>query len=124
IGSGFGIAVEPDPHLVFSHYGYGLLLTRLSRLVGEHAHGLVSLLSVGIGLGLFTFAVSRNVSTLAMSLLAAGGCVFLTAFLEPQFTVTAGLVFASAVACYLASVQRCELSLGSMFCICLAIILG
>ena len=41
IGAGFGLAVEPEPHLIFSHFGYGVLLNVVSRFAGPHAHGFV-----------------------------------------------------------------------------------
>src|ERR1700722_2355452 len=39
VSAGFGVAVTPEPHLIWSHLGYGLLLGALSRLIGLNAHG-------------------------------------------------------------------------------------
>ena len=52
LGAGFGLAVEPEPHLIFSHFGYGILLKVVSRLAGACAHGWTTLAALGLGMGL------------------------------------------------------------------------
>lgn len=124
IGAGIGMAVEPARHLVFSHYGYGVLLAGLSPIVGGKAHGFISLFSVGFSLGLLTYAVGQRLSTLLIALFTAGSLVYVTALLEPQFTVTAGVLYAAATACFVSCVRRKEVSLlGSLFIYC-AIVLS
>lgn len=124
IGAGFGMAAKPEPHLVFSHYGYGLLLKGLSSIVGARAHGFATLFAVGFSLGLFTYVVGKRVDLLVVSLLIAGGFFYAAAFLEPQFTITASALVASGLACYMASVRRGEISPSISACIYFAVILG
>jgi len=124
IGAGFGMAAHPEPHLVFAHYGYGLLLNGLSQIVGPRAHGFMTLFAVGLSLGLFIYAVGKRLEFLLAGLFVAGGCIYVSAFLTPQFTVTAGVLVAAGLACYLAAAQREEISFGLLTSIYLAVVLG
>ena len=60
VGAGFGLAAEPDAHLIFSHYGYGLLLGAVSRFAGPNAHGWISLAALGLSMGLFLRALCEH----------------------------------------------------------------
>ena len=109
VGAGFGLAVEPDAHLLFAHYGYGLLLGAISRLVGAVAHGWISLAALALSIGLYTRALCEwrgNVALPACALAIAAG-VFAQALLEVQFTITSSLLFGAAIGCSLA-VQQAE----------------
>jgi hypothetical protein len=124
VGAGLGMAAEPEPHLVFSHYGYGLLLNGLSRLVGASAYGFATMLGVGFSLGLFIYAVGRRWDALIAALCVVGGTIYTTAFLQPQFTVTAGMLAAAAAAGYIASAHRREDSCGILLLLYAAGVLG
>lgn len=110
VGAGFGLAAAPEAHLIFSHYGYGLILNIVSRLVGPNAHGWMTLAALGLSMGLFFRSLCENLSAslylLGAALVAVVGCVFVRALLEPQFTITAALLFASAIACWLAILRK------------------
>jgi hypothetical protein len=104
IGAGFGLAVEPEPHLIFSHYGYGLLIGAVSRLAGPNAHGWISLAALALSIGLVLRALSqaeREASALAGAALLIAAAIFSRALLELQFTITAALLFGSAIGCWL-----------------------
>lgn len=124
IGAGFGMAAHPEPHLVYSHYGYGLLLNGLSHIVGPRAHGLVTLLAVGFSLGLCAYAMGKRPAFLLTGVLVAGGSIYANALLAPQFTITSGVLVAAGVACYIASTRRDELSPFLLACIYFAVVLG
>jgi hypothetical protein len=105
MGAGFGVAVEPEPHLIFSHFGYGLLLSFVSRFAGPYAHGWTSLAALGLSIGLYSRAVCEHArghgALLGTLMIIAAGCVFAQALLEVQFTITAGLLFGAAMSCWL-----------------------
>lgn len=104
VGAGFGLAVEPEPHLIFSHYGYGLLLNLVSRLAGAHAHGWITLAVVGLSMGLFVRALCGRTApgyVIAAALVIAGAGIFTRALLAPQFTLTSAILFGSAIACWM-----------------------
>jgi hypothetical protein len=124
IGAGFGIAAHPEPHLVFSHYGYGLLLNGLSYVVGPRAHGFVTLFAVGFSLSLFIYTLGKRADVLLAGILVAGGCIYTIGLLTPQFTVTSGVLVAAGLAGYIASAQRGEASLILWVAIYSSIILG
>lgn len=124
VGAGFGMAAHPEPHLVFSHYGYGLLLNGLSYVVGARAHGIVTLFAVGFSLGLFVYTIGKRLEFLLVSALIAGGCIYTVALLTPQFTVTSGILVAAALACHAASARRGDFSPMLWACIFFSIILG
>jgi hypothetical protein len=124
IGAGVGMAAHPEPHVIFSHYGYGLLLNGLSHIVGAKAHGFLSLFAVGSSFGLFAYTIGRRLEPLIISLSVAGGCIYVAAFLTPQFTVTAGVLVAAGFASYLAASQCGEISRGRLACIYFAVVLG
>jgi hypothetical protein len=107
IGAGFGLAVTPEAHLIFSHYGYGLLIGAISRLAGPLAHGWISLTALALSIGLYVRALCelRGTRTLAAAALLSAAGIFSQALLELQFTITAALLFGSAIGCSLA-VQR------------------
>src|SRR4051812_8617029 len=108
VGAGFGLAVEPDAHLMFSHYGYGLLVGALSRFAGPVAHGWTSLAALAFSIGLCTRALweQREAGTLTWAAAVITAGVFAEALLEVQFTITASLLFGSAIACWLAVQQN------------------
>lgn len=122
LGAGFGLAVEPEPHLIFSHFGYGVLLNVVSRFAGPNAHGWTTLAALGLSMGLFARALcARLPASLqgsqrgslqlslcipACALIAGIGCVFVRATLDPQFTITASLLFAAAIGCWLALLRN------------------
>src|SRR6476660_2798659 len=105
IGAGFGLAAEPEPHIIFSHFGYGLFLNFISRFVGPYAHGWTSLAALGLSIGLYSRAVCEHLrghgALVGAILVIAVGCVFARALLEVQFTITAALLFGAAMSCWL-----------------------
>jgi hypothetical protein len=104
VGAGFGLAATPEAHLIFSHYGYGLLIGAISRLAGPLAHGWISLAALALSIGLYTRALCelRGAGALAAAALLIAVGIFSQALLEPQFTITAALLFGSAIGCWLA----------------------
>jgi hypothetical protein len=106
LGAGFGLAVEPEPHVIFSHFGYGVLLNVVSRLAGPYAHGWTTLAALGLSIGLYARALCEqsrpNGYLIGTALLIAVGCVFTRAFLLQQFTTTAAVLFGAAIGCWLA----------------------
>ncbi len=100
VGSGFGVALHPEPHLVFSHFGYGLLLGALTHLFGVYAHGFVTIFSIWLSMALFIDAgfTSGNPKLSAAVLIVGLGCVFFAALLSAEFTITAGALFGTAIA--------------------------
>jgi hypothetical protein len=106
LGAGFGLAVEPEPHLIFSHFGYGVLLKMISRFAGPYAHGWTTLAALGLALGLCARALcgrSRaNVYLVGTALFIAAGSVFTRALLLQQFTATSAILFGAAIGCWLA----------------------
>jgi hypothetical protein len=115
IGAGFGLAVEPEPHLIFSHFGYGLLLKTVSRFAGPHAHGWITLTALSLSLALYARALCGNWRRqgylVAAALVIAAGCVFARALLDPQFTITAALLFGAAIGCWLGTLREGSRSL-------------
>jgi hypothetical protein len=109
IAAGFGAAVEPEPHLIFAHFGYGLLLKHVSRFAGPNAHGWTTLAALGLSMGLYARALTANWPQkgfmVAAALSIAFGCVFTRALLDPQFTITAALLFGAATGCWLAELR-------------------
>jgi hypothetical protein len=106
-GAGFGVAAHPEPYLVFSHFGYGLILVALSRLIGLNAHGWVTIFSIWLSLVLIIRASlrARNLPILWTFLSLNIGCIFLGALLSAEFTITAGLLFSAATLSWLASTE-------------------
>jgi hypothetical protein len=104
-GSGFGQANHPEPHLVFSHFGYGLILVALSRLIGPNAHGWATIFSIWLSLVLTIRASLRahNAFITWASIIVNIGCVFLGALISAEFTITAGLLFSAAIVSWLVS---------------------
>jgi hypothetical protein len=105
VGAGFGLAVAPEAHVIFSHYGYGLLVGALSRLVGPVAHGWLSLAALALSIGLYLRALcehGRSHGFLVAAALTIAIGIFPRALLELQFTITAGLLFGAAIGCWLA----------------------
>ena len=104
-GSGFGVAAHPEPHLVFSHYGYGLILIGLARLIGLNAHGWVTIFSIWLSLVLIIRSSLRayDRQTFWTLLLVSVGCVFLGALISAEFTITAAVLFGAAIANWLVS---------------------
>ena len=108
IGAGFGQSVQPEAHLVYSHYGYGLLLNCLSSVIGPNAHGWVTLFTIGLSLALITQAAmyaERLVVGIA-AVLVCVGCIFTNALLSTQFTITAILPFGAAIANWIVAVEQ------------------
>lgn len=109
-GAGFGFAVEPEPHLIFSHYGYGVLLNVVSQFAGPYAHGWTTLAALGLSMGLYARALCEqpraNGYLAGTALLIAIGCVFSRAFLLQQFTITSAVLFGAAIGCWLAVLRR------------------
>jgi hypothetical protein len=107
VGAGFGEAVKPEPYLIWSHLGYGLLLKGLSHLIGPNAHGWVTLFSIWLSLALVIRA-SLNAANrwLRLSaLMVCFGCVYLIALLAAEFTITASVLFGAATAHWLVSLS-------------------
>jgi hypothetical protein len=107
VGSGFGVALHPEPHLVFAHFGYGLILGALTHLIGLNAHGWVTIFSIWLSLALLLGASLRSGNrqiSLAIALVCLG-CVFCSALLSAEFTITAGILFGAVIANELASYQ-------------------
>jgi hypothetical protein len=103
VGGGFGVAVHPEPHLIWSHIGYGLLLGILRQLVGVNAHGWVTLGALWLSLVLLLQTSLRARSWIIrwfLVLVAVAG-IYLDALLTAQFTITAGVLFGAAVASWL-----------------------
>jgi hypothetical protein len=128
LGAGFGLAVEPEPHLIFSHFGYGVLLNVVSRLAGPCAHGWATLAALGLGMGLYARALCEqsraNGYLVGTALLVAIGCVFTRAFLLQQFTTTAAVLFGAAIGCWLAVLRSGARSPGLRALIYTAIVLS
>ena len=104
-GAGFGEAVKPEPFLIWSHLGLGLLLKGLSRLVGPNAYGWITIFSIWLSIALVTKASlnAANSWVRLSALTVCLGCVFLTALLAGEFTITASVLFAAAMAHWLVS---------------------
>jgi hypothetical protein len=100
VGGGFGVAVRPEAHLVWSHVGYGLILNSLSRIVGANAHGWLTIASVWLSLVLMIGAALKagSVAVRAAVLLVCFGCVYFAAILSAQFTITAAILFGAGIA--------------------------
>lgn len=128
VGAGFGLAVDPDPHLVFAHFGYGLLLNAVSRFAGPHAHGWTTLAALGLSMALYSRALCGHLRAPAYwvgaALIIVGGCVFVRALLEAQFTITAALLFGAAIGCWLSTQQDGHRSTALLIAIYGAIILS
>jgi hypothetical protein len=109
MGAGFGLAAQPEPHLVFSHYGYGLLLNVLSHIIGPVAHGWVTMAMLGSSIALFALALyqqsGNSERVIWIVLVVAGGCMFARALLAPDFTITAALFFGAAVSFRMATLE-------------------
>jgi hypothetical protein len=103
VGAGFGVASQPEPHLVWSHFGYGLILAGLSRLVGPTAHGWATLFTIWLSLTLLIQAslYAQSWKICLVVLLGCLGGVYLISVLEPDFTLTASLSFGAAIASWL-----------------------
>src|SRR3954467_6345030 len=99
IGAGFGIASHPEPHLIFAHYGYGIIVGLLSRIIGPAAHGWITLCSLTGCLFLLVKAVflARGFALSAYLWVIILFCAFTGAMIEPQFTITSALLFVSGI---------------------------
>lgn len=108
VSAGFGVAVTPEPHLIWSHLGYGLLLGALSRLIGLNAHGWVTVFAIWLSLTLLirVSLQARSPKIRWCVLLVCLGCIFLAALLAAQFTITAAVLFGAAFANFLASAEE------------------
>ena len=107
-GAGFGEASRPEPHLVWSHFGYGLILGGLSHVVGPNAHGWVTIFAIWLSLILVIRAGLSAPSPpvrLAVLLLCIG-CIFLTALLSAEFTITASVLFGAAISNWLVTADQ------------------
>ena len=89
VGGGFGEAVQPDRHLIWSHYGYGLILVGLSRLIGPNAHGLATIFAIRLSMVLMIQASlqARRLSNYLWVLLFCFGDTYLNALLSADFTM-------------------------------------
>ncbi|MDB5619737.1 hypothetical protein [Tardiphaga sp.] len=126
LGAGFGIAAGPEAHLIFSHYGYGLLLQAVRGIAGDHAHGWTTLAAIGFSMALCLralFATGARGIVLAATAAALAGCVFIRPLLDPQFTITSSLLLGSAIACRIA-LLRGGATPAAMIAIYLAVVLG
>jgi hypothetical protein len=128
LGAGFGLAVEPEPHLIFSHYGYGVLLKIVSQFAGPNAHGWTTLVALGLSMGLCARALCEQsrggVYLVGAAVIIAAGCVFTQALLLPQFTITAAILFGTAMSCWLAVLRNGALSPWLRTVIYIAIVLS
>jgi hypothetical protein len=108
VGAGFGEAVHPEPHLIFSHYGYGLILGTLSRLVGPYAHGWFTIFAIWFSLVLVIRASLRaaDLKVCLTILVVCLGCIYLATLLSAEFTTTAAVLFGAAIAEWLSSSYR------------------
>jgi hypothetical protein len=110
IGGGFGVAVQPNPHLFWTHYPhyfYGLLLVTLNRLIGPNAHGWVTIFAIWLSLVLVIEAALRArrlIIRIGVPVVYIGG-VCLTALLSAEFTITSGALFGAAIASWFVSVS-------------------
>ena len=108
LGAGFGEAVKPTPYLIWSHFGYGLILKGLSHLVGPNAHGWVTIFSIWLSLALI-IRVSFDAASwwVRLSVLVVCfGCVYVIALLAAEFTITASVLFGAALAHWLVSLGQ------------------
>ena len=98
-GGGFGSAASPEPHLVFSHVGYGLLLNLFAQIVGPYSHGWATLGLLGFCLALtINVAMTRlpAVPGAAMVLICLGS-IYANALLQPHFTITSATLFGTSL---------------------------
>src|SRR5260370_13178452 len=127
VGGGFGVAVRPESHLLWSHIGYGLILNSLSGLVGPNAHGWMTVFSVWLSLLLVIAMVLRASGRdfRPFVLLICLGCIYLSAVLSAQFTVTSAALFGAGIAMFivLAAEERPQSRTWTAISI-LAIVLG
>src|ERR1051326_6150390 len=126
VGSGFGMAIHPQAHLIFSNYGYGLLLGVFGRVIGPTAHGWITLVSLAACLFLLLRAQLSAGKDLfnAMSWIAILICLFVAQLVGPQFTMTATVLFASAIACTLVTDWRSHRPILSYVSVCCALAMG
>jgi hypothetical protein len=105
VGSGFGVAAQPEPHLVWSHVGYGLVLGMFGRLVGPNAHGFITIIAVWLALTpqIRASLAAPSTRTRFFVLVVGVGCVFTGELLSPEFTITVAVLFAGAIAGWLVS---------------------
>ena len=108
VGAGFGQAVQPEAHLVYSHYAYGLLLNLLSRVIGPNAHGWVTLIAIGYSLALVIHAAmyAKRPRIAWVAVLSCIGCIYVGALLSAQYTITATLLFAAAIGSWLVATDE------------------
>ena len=108
VAGGFGAAVKPDPHLVWTHYPhyfYGLLLVALNRFIGPNAHGWVTVFAIWFSLVLVLQAAlgARSLFIRISVPLVYIGAVFLTALLSADYTITTAVLFGAAIASWFVS---------------------
>jgi len=107
--AGVGVADEPSPFLMWSHYAYGKLLASLYRMNGDVnwygvAHALIHLLAVSaLCFSLLRLSFRRRTVLLLLLFLVAFDIVY---WRIPQFTVTAFLAAMSGVFVFLGALQR------------------
>jgi hypothetical protein len=108
VGGGFGVAMRPEPHLVWSHFGYGVILSTLSRVIGPNAHGWVTIAAIWLSLTLIIGTAMRatSVKVGVCVFLVCFGCVYLSALLSAEFTITATVLLGSGIAMWLASIGQ------------------
>ncbi|HYZ75134.1 MAG TPA: hypothetical protein VE641_18790 [Chthoniobacterales bacterium] len=126
VGAGFGEAVHPEAHLIWSHYGYGLILGALSRLVGPYAHGWATIASIWFSLVLVIRAILsvQKVMVRWAVLLGCLGAVYLVTLLSSQYTITAGVLFGAAIANWLAGALENRDNFVSLSATVLALVLS
>jgi hypothetical protein len=127
VGAGFGEAVHPEPHLIFSHYGYGLILGALSRLIGPYAHGWFTIFAIWFSLVLVIRASLRaaDLKVCLTVLVVCLGCIYLATLLSAEFTTTAAVLFGAGIAEWLcSSYQEPKLSYLGTGVVFLALILS
>jgi hypothetical protein len=103
VGGGFGVAVRPESHLLWSHFGYGLILNGLSTLVGPNAHGWMMVYSIWLSLLLILATILRasRYDFGPFVLLICLGCIYLSAVLSAEFTVTSAVLFGAGIAMFI-----------------------
>jgi hypothetical protein len=108
VGSGFGVATHPEPHLVWSHIAYGYLLMFLTWLVGPNAQGWATIAACWLSLLLMIEVVLRagSLSVRAIVFVVCLGCVYLSAILSAEFTVTSTILFGAGIAICFASMAK------------------
>jgi hypothetical protein len=105
VGAGFGVAVKPEAHLVWAHFGYGLILNAFSYLIGPNTHGWVTIAAIWLSFLLLVATAVRGGSRSvgAVIVLVGLGCIYLTATLSAEFTITSAILFGAGTGMFLFS---------------------